>query len=238
MWDAFECVFGMDGLSAGMAWDRVWPLLKAEADATSFRISDKLIPGDGIGAWLRNSERATFSAENEEIKVAFATVDSFGISFLTICCKEPKSIGFWQELMDALNCDSLVSGRAFDGDTEFWQNAQDPIEYQAAGRSSSGLPMVSNGLPFPLEKNIIDISKNPYRRVLKSGYVESLGAVLWLTKSFVSRIGFDTDRLIEIGHFIQVEKSQGQFVRLLISDSATMQDLETLRSALYPQPHS
>jgi len=33
-----------------------------------------------------------------------------------------------------------------------WQNAEDPLEYTAVGRSYAGLPMKSNGLPYPLRR--------------------------------------------------------------------------------------
>lgn len=72
----------------------------------------------------------------------------------------------------------------YDSDFDHWQNADDPIEYLGEDRSCEGLPMKPNGLPYPLEGMIIDTSRNPGRRVLRRGYVEAVGAVMWLGEQF------------------------------------------------------
>lgn len=72
---------------------------------------------------------------------------------------------------------------------EYWQNAEDPLQYESEGRSYKGLPMKWNGLPRPLKRKIIDITGNPGRRVLRCGYVEAVGAVMWLGERFWSVTG-------------------------------------------------
>jgi hypothetical protein len=80
--------------------------------------------------------------------------------------------------------DSFIHARVYDIEYEYWQNTSDPLQYESAGKAYSHLPMKSNGLPFPLEKTIIDISNNPGRRVLRSGYIEAVGSIMWLGKEF------------------------------------------------------
>jgi len=71
-----------------------------------------------------------------------------------------------------------------DCEYEYWQNAKDPLEYNVLGKSYAGFPMISNGLVYPLEQQIIDTSRNPGRRLLREGYIEVIGAVMWLGEPF------------------------------------------------------
>jgi len=81
------------------------------------------------------------------------------------------------------------SARVYDHEFEYWENASDPREYISVGRSYVGLPMKSNGLPCPLKQMLIDTSANPGRRVLRQGYVEAVGAVMWLGEQFWALTG-------------------------------------------------
>jgi hypothetical protein len=85
----------------------------------------------------------------------------------------------------------LVQARIYDTEYNFWQNAHDPLQYKSSNHSYDGLPMVSNGLPFPLEQKIIDISNNPGRWKLKQGYIESVGSTMWLGEQFWNKTGAD-----------------------------------------------
>jgi len=71
-----------------------------------------------------------------------------------------------------------------DREYEYWQNASDPLSYNVLGKSYAGLPTMSNGLAYPLEQQVIDTSRNPGRRILREGYIEVVGAVMWLGEPF------------------------------------------------------
>lgn len=83
----------------------------------------------------------------------------------------------------------LVQARIYDAEYDFWQNAHDLLQYEASNHSYEKLPMISNGLPFPLEQQIIDISNNPGRWELKQGYIESVGSTMWLGEQFWNKTG-------------------------------------------------
>lgn len=83
----------------------------------------------------------------------------------------------------------FVQAWLVDDDYDHWQNAYDPLQYTVVGRSLEGLPRVHNGLPPPLDQWIIDTSKNPGRRTIRIGYVEAVGAVMWLGDAFWPRVG-------------------------------------------------
>ena len=79
---------------------------------------------------------------------------------------------------------------------DYWQNAEDPLEYISRGISIERLPKRSNGLPLPLEQTVIDISKNPGRRILRKGYVEAVGSPMWFGPGFWRLAGENRRRLI------------------------------------------
>jgi hypothetical protein len=63
---------------------------------------------------------------------------------------------------------------------EYWQNAQDPLQYHRCPERLAGLPMVDNGLPPPLNRQVVDISRNPGRRVRRlEGVIEGVGHLMW-----------------------------------------------------------
>jgi hypothetical protein len=89
----------------------------------------------------------------------------------------------------------IIQAWVVNAEYDFWQNAQDPLQYTANGRSYDHLPMRSNGLPPPLEQDIIDVSQNPGRRVLRIGYVEAVGSPMWFGPGFWRLTGADKQRV-------------------------------------------
>ena len=87
-------------------------------------------------------------------------------------------------LSSLLRHPDFIQARVYDRDYDFWQNAHDRIQYEGSGRSMEGLPMVSNGLPYPMTADIVDTSRNPGRYVLRSRYFESVGSTMWLGNAF------------------------------------------------------
>ena len=70
----------------------------------------------------------------------------------------------------------------------YWQNAEDILEYESADKDHSKLPKISNGLPFPLEQEIINISNNPGRRIFRHGFKEVVSSPMWLKPELVCNI--------------------------------------------------
>jgi len=102
---------------------------------------------------------------------------------------ESMCLGELTDLVEAL-IKELQPIQAFIHDAEynFWQNAADPLEYECSGRSHIGLPKVSNGLPFPLEQEVIDTSANPGRFLIKQGYREAVSSPMWIAESLIGNI--------------------------------------------------
>jgi len=86
-----------------------------------------------------------------------------------------------------------------DREYDYWQNAEQLYQYTAAGRSYEGLPLISRGLPFPHDEAIIDTSRNPGRRAMRHGYIEVVGAVMWLGEPFWRLTGVDKKQVSDAG---------------------------------------
>ncbi len=73
-------------------------------------------------------------------------------------------------------------------DYYYWQNAEDLLLYESDGKDHSTLPKKSNGLPFPLEQTVVDVSNNPGRYILREGFREAVASPMWLRESLIKNI--------------------------------------------------
>ena len=88
-----------------------------------------------------------------------------------------------------LGVKGMIQAWVADVDYDYWQNATDPLQYESAGRTLSGLSLKSNGLPPPLDQVEIDTSLNPGRKIFRQGYMEAVGNIMWLGESFWEKAG-------------------------------------------------
>lgn len=157
--------------------------------SSTFLESEKPVSADLV---LRRVEkgRGWGHLETANLSFQYGVVASDAHCFVLIQEKSPNSAGEWDEWVEvfAKQC-GFVQGWVSDVEYNHWQNARDPAEYEIAGRDFSHFPMVSNGLPPPLQRLEIDTSKNPGRWVLRPGYVEAVGSVMWLSDLFWGNVG-------------------------------------------------
>ena len=100
--------------------------------------------------------------------------------------------------------------------------------------------MSANGLRYPLEQEIIDTSSNPGRRVLRKGYIEAVGAVMWLGESFWRLCGADRKQVMDakwlrvsnVGPSITRVEAAERCFTTAEDDSAALQT--KLQSLLFP----
>lgn len=134
--------------------------------------------------------------------------------------------------------DRLVQAWISDVEYDYWQNVKDTLQYQAVGRSYSGLPTKSNGLPAPLEQIEIDTSNNPGRRSLRVGYVEAIGSPMWLAPLFWKLVGENKIDLLRSTHEFDVRSIENRIVQVNASENCFCDDTTThtqnrLRAVLY-----
>jgi len=78
--------------------------------------------------------------------------------------------------------------------------------------------MKSNGLPYPLEQRIIDTSKNPGRCILKRGYHEAVGSVVWLGEPFWQLSGAEKSSLAYFD-WLRVSHPEQNVIRIQSAES-------------------
>ncbi|MBJ7313395.1 hypothetical protein ACFOLJ_26450 [Rugamonas sp. CCM 8940] len=184
------------------------------------------------GRWGRNIEACGLS-------FCFGNVTALKYSFITIKELTKGAAVSWEEWISPfIDKPGFVQAWVSDVAYDHWQNAKDLLEYTAVGRDYSQLPMTSNGLPPPLEQKIVDISNNPGRWMLQSGYVEAIGAVMWLGEEFWNRVGIDRKDHIRKENWLRIEALTSGILRLqtaecCFSDESTARVQNDLRALLY-----
>lgn len=135
--------------------------------------------------------------------------------------------------------ENFLQAHLIDKKYQHLQNIFDPLQFKALGLSMDGLPMKSNGLPFPLEQKIVDTSQNPGRFVLGQGYVEVAAAVMWFGQKFWGKVNNTAQKAIELlpsdvtlEHDVcwKLQSCTGPFV-----DQSTAEIQNQIRKALFGQ---
>lgn len=184
---------------------------------------------------LKKKKYFSLWCENGEVKLHFLA--SFKIYKLDVfrLCKSVKESDLI--VSSFLKERSLLQAWMFDSEYDMRQNIQDIKYYRSLGLDHSGLKTVNNGLPFPLNEDIIDTSINPGRTCIKTGYVEFVGAVMWFNKTLLMKLGSDMEGLLssrfsisELGEMLRIQAQDYCFTRA-DDQEADMQD--QLRRLIY-----
>jgi hypothetical protein len=180
------------------------------------------------------------SLETLDLDFRYGAVANYDHCFVAIKEKVPGAAGVWDKWVASFLSvykAQFVQAWVCDVEYDHWQNAKDPLFYNAVGRDYSHLPMKSNNLPAPLERMEIDISKNPGRWSLCNGYVEAIGATMWLGDRFWERVDVQRD-VVMSADWVHATYIENRVVKLQPSlqvftseDSAGVQN--RLRKLLY-----
>ncbi len=166
-------------------------LAKHGVSDRAFQLSGEHIDLPDVMPRLLEANQRTFQLSGNGFEFALASVRNFKLDFIEIKSTLGPSIPWDEWAACFFSVHGFVMAWLANCDYEYWQNAQDFLEYEAAGKPYSDLPTKSNGLPFPLERTILDTSANPGRRILRAGYIEAVGAVMWLGERFWAVTGAD-----------------------------------------------
>lgn len=188
---------------------------------------------------LETSEDNHFATSLPPLNIDYSTIARWNLSFLQV--KGIENNAQARSIVEPFSeLPNFVYARLFDEEYDFWQNAQDPLQYQTRKRPYQHLPKKSNGMPFPLEKQIIDTDRNPGRRVFRSGYIEAIGHEMWLSLRFFE-LTRSSLRQIQSQSWISYEKTPGESIYLIASTSPFLQDTgeegslqQKLRELLFP----
>jgi hypothetical protein len=197
-----------------------------------------------LNAALEGVERnadSTFNLISHGYELDFGKLARERFQFLLIRRPVGQNAMSWNDWMQPfLEFTGFMMAWLADTDYQYWQNAYDPLQYRAVEKPFEHLPQKSNGLPYPLEQSIIDISANPGRRLVRKGYYEAVGAVMWLGERFWTLTGADRV-VVENAGWLRVSSPNRSVVRveaatdLFTEDAGPSRDCqEELRVLLFP----
>ncbi|MHA6896974.1 hypothetical protein ACQUJT_23280 [Ralstonia pseudosolanacearum] len=159
--------------------------------------------------------------ETTHLTFQYGVTASDANCFISIQENAPNAAGEWKEWVEAFAWkNGFIQGWVSDVEYNHWQNARDPAKYEIAGRDFSNLPMRSNGLPPPLERLEIDTSKNPGRRVLRSGYVEAVGSRMWLGDLFWKNVGKNGEDGLIVPDWVRVSEPMTGILEIKVSEQS------------------
>ena len=237
--EQLEIIFFLDSISAiealkallGITEELAY-VIDADSELAHLRSSSFLAKIEKSGKWSQELRFAGMSFQ-------FGKVTAWGHCFVFIKQLEagkPADWNIW--LAPFIKKQGFVQAWIADLEFDYWQNAEQPIQYELANRDYSKLPLKSNGFPPPLQAMWIDISNNPGKRVIKEGYVEAVGEKMWLSPIFKERIGgIDIDRLHAAGWTVDTKSIDGITI-LTAPKGSFSEEIDTkyqqkLRAALY-----
>lgn len=228
---------------ADVAPGDVWKMLLSKFPETSsqkVKLDDREVNADKVAGVIERSKRPSFLVKLPEGEIECGQVGSAQLEliFLQGVVKDPADAKKWIDPF--LKSPQFIMARLYDYDFHYWQNADDPFQYSSAGRSMSGLPMRSNGLPAPLEQMVVDTSRNPGRRVFRDDYIEAIGSHMWIGPVFWRRVGGSPER-IEAESWIKARRLNSDVLEIeAYSEPFTSAEGEEaliqnkLRSILFP----
>lgn len=228
-------VFDHESVDRDSAWESIASYLRAHGlDEAAYEISDELVAFEEIARLLKQRGRPYFGIKGKLLEFDLTVVGTYRHDAIRITGAPDADWDGWvKQLKDVGRfVQAVVVNREYD----FWQNAEDPLQYQTRGRSCEGLPMKSNGLPFPLEQQVVDTSENPGRRVLHEGFIEAIGSPMWLGDRFWELTGASKNAIPRDG--VVVEEGDG-LTKVCIGEAITEQTdqgiQEALRKSLFPE---
>ncbi len=211
---SLELVLGLERMPALVVWDRLYSSHRRFLDGVrEVKLDGRECMARDVARGIERSRQRHFGVIWNGCTLDYSHVANSDLSFVSAegCVRDEEDAERW--LVPFVGGDEFRQARLYDADYEFWQNAADPLQYRARGRSYEGLPMRPNGLPPPLDQMVIDISRNPGRRVLRRGFVEAVGCPMWLGESFW-RITGASREVVCAEDWLRCETWCGSVVRL------------------------
>lgn len=189
----------------------IWRVVSAKCDEEAPIVSSGRMKARRTPPSVSYKPHFGYKDASYEVQYGPVTIADHSILIIEPAEGIKTDIDGWAECIGAI--DGLVQGWVVDREYNYWQNAEDPLEYTTEGRSYAHLPMKSNGLPYPLEQMIIDTSQNPGRRVMRVGYVEAVGYVMWFGEPFWKITGTSKQKVISQG-WLKCEERPGGILRV------------------------
>ncbi len=207
-----------------------------------YELYGKRVRADQVGRFIQARDQKAFHLTGERLEAHYNSLPRYGLDMVSV--KDLRGeIPNPDDIVVSLSTEGeFIMAWVADSEYDYWQNADTIAE--AAGREHWHLPKISNGLPPPLQDEIIDVSHNPGRRALRQSYVEAVASRMWLSDKFFLATGADQAAVLKrlvnvlkchVGHsydYVELRCGDGPF-KSAEGESGRLQ--RELRSLLYPQ---
>lgn len=215
MTEELTLVFAHKSVNAAAAWVLIFDQLAQNNQLEkSYRLAGHETVAEELHQALGNDVGGYFNIEGDLYAFDLTIVTTFAHDAIRISAKQGTD---WDGWVDALkSAGEFVQAYVVDVEFDYWQNATDPLQYTGKNMPYEHLPMISNGLPPPLNRSVIDTSSNPGRRVLRKGYIEAVGSPMWLSDKFFDLTGADSNLLLSDENIIVERK--GGIVKIEFAD--------------------
>jgi len=237
--EKLKVVFDLDLISGEEVFSKVVSSIKEFSDIPTFSVHGEEVDIITLKKMISAKKSWPSGVVSCGFGFRFGVVKALEHCFLIIEELEPHKPVSWDTwAAPFLSSLGFIQAWVSNIEYEHWQNAEDPLEYESFGRDHSLLPKRSNGLPPPLEQLEIDTSNNPGRVELRKGYIEAVGATMWLSKLLVSNLksnvfGLRDSGLCKVTDLGQVFKIEVQ-VRCFKSSTGEEAEIQNeLRRSLF-----
>jgi len=207
-------VFKLDTFNVILALEHIQQVFVERGLPLDGEVDGRSLKLPKVTEWLRKRGSTTFNLVGEAYEFDLGVVRNFNLDFLEIQSVAEPTVSWDAWASPFISDPNFIMAWVADSEYEHWQNAYHPLQYTAVGKSYAHLPMRSNGLPYPLEEQIIDTSANPGRRCLRNGYIEVVGGLMWLGELFWALTGASKDRVDRAFPWLQTSHPTPSVVRI------------------------
>lgn len=175
---AIECIFTGDALNSIEAANSLIDLFVARyGGQTHIQYYGDKLQLHELPARVRSAQRRSFLLEVNSLEVRFAFLPNYDHVCVIIEDTEDSTTDWLAYVNCFQSRTDLFFIRTYNRLYEFWQNMTDPRVLTNMGLSTDDLTIFHDEM-FDIDQ--VDTTGNPGRRVLQHGYVEAIGAAMWL----------------------------------------------------------
>lgn len=227
-----------ESIAPPIIWERIRSVLK-EHDLLPEKIIgyDKKYSNDMNKFFSKYPESINF--KTEQLKIYSSLICS-GDIIKTYIDEKVIIDNIWDDIVHNISDCNLLQAYICDIIYEEWQNTEDIRYYIGLDRDISQASLCHNNLPPPLDRMIIDTSRNPGRYRFRQGYLEAVGSTMWLGDEFWKLVGEHRRDALLAADWAEVREVAPGILRIQVApepfvDDSTAELQNRLRALLYPE---
>jgi len=226
-----------ESISSPIVWERIRSVLKKHNLLPEKIIGyDKNYSNDMAKFFLKYPLSINFKTEHLKIYSSLIGNCDFTKTYID----EKLAINnIWDDIVCSFSDINLLQAYICDIEYEKWQNTEDIRYYIGLDRDISQASLCHNNLPPPLDRMIIDTSRNPGRYCFRQGYLEAVGSTMWLGDEFWKLVGEHRRDALLAADWAEVREVAPGILRIQVApdpftDDSTADLQNRLRALLYP----